>query len=1108
MRRIPWTVAILSLVLSLVWAQSSRAVKPRYERKGNEENEQAKKKGVMSEDTFKGLGFRALGPALTSGRVGDLAVDPNNPKRYFVAVCSGNVWKTENDGTTFEPVFDKYGSYSIGCVTLDPNNPHVVWVGTGENNSQRSVAYGDGVYKSTDGGENFKNMGLKESEHIGMIAVDPRNSDVVFVAAQGPLWRSGGDRGLYRTDDGGETWVKILDIDENTGVNEVHLDPRDPDVIYATSYQRRRHVWVLLDGGPGSGIYKSTDGGENWEELKNGIPEVDKGRIGLAISPANPDFVYAIIEAQDKEGGVFRSTDAGATWKKMSSTMSTSPQYYNELVCDPNDPDRVYSMDTFLKVSEDGGATFSRVPGKYKHVDNHVLWIDPDDTDHMRVGCDGGLYETWDRAATWLFRANLPVTQFYKIAIDNDSPFYNVYGGTQDNNTIGGPTRTNSASGIHNYDWYITLGGDGFGPAVDPEDPDIVYSQWQYGNLARYDRRSGEVQDIQPQPEKGEVLKWNWSSALIISPHDPHRLYYGANKLFRSDDRGDSWVKVSGDLTRQLDRNALPVMGRVWSVDAVAKNNSTSYYGTIVSLSESPLQEGLLYAGTDDGLIQVSEDGGQNWREQDSFSQVPDMSYVSYIVASSHDANTVYAAFDNHKRGDFKPYLLKSTNRGKGWDSISGDLPERGSVYAIAEDSVDPDLLFAGTEFGVFFTVDGGEHWIQLEGGIPTTACRDLKIQRRENDLVVGTMGRGLYVLDDYSPLRSVSKESLEHEAILFPVKKAELYHPATPLGGSGKASLGDAFFVAENPPFGAVFSYYLKDGYQSLREERRKKEKEIEKKGGDNPYPSWDELRKEDEEEAPSVVLVVRDDEGKVVRRVVGEAGKGIHRTAWDLRFPAPDPASTKEWKAPDPWTPQPAGPPVLPGAYTVQLTARVRGETKTLSEEVPFTVEALDLAKLPAKDKEQKLQFGKETAELRRAVLGARRSLTEVQDRIDHMRAALRDTPGADKSLTNELDGIEARVRKLSTIMNGDHTLSSRSEATTPGLVERMDRATWGWNNSSAPTKTQQQTFQIARDEFKNEVLPELGKLLNSVLPDFEKKLEALGAPWTPGRVPEYQG
>jgi len=539
--------------------------------------DKGEKKELLSAETFKGLALRNIGPAVTSGRVGDIAVPPGKRGTYYVAVASGGVWKTVNSGTTWEPLFDKEGSYSIGCVTIDPNDPLVVWVGTGENNSQRSVSYGDGVYKSMDGGRSWENVGLRESEHVAKILVDPRNSDVVYAAAQGPLWSSGGGRGLYKTTDGGRTWSPSLKISENTGVTDVWMDPRDPDVLYAAAYQRRRHVWTLVDGGPESAIYKSTDAGASWKKMTNGLPEADMGRIGLAVSPADPDVVYAVIEAA-KEPGFYRSRDAGVNWKKMSEYVSQSPQYYSEIVPDPRDVDRVYSMDTWMHVTQDGGETFKKVGEKYKHVDNHALWIDPDDTDYLLAGCDGGVYESFDRGATWSFKANLPVTQFYRVTVDNAEPFYNVYGGTQDNNTVGGPSRTTTAQGIVNSDWFVTVGGDGFETAVDPQDPNIVYSQAQYGALVRFDKRTGETVDIKPQEGKGEPpLRFNWDSPLMISPHSRTRLYFAAQKLFRSDDRGDSWRAVSPDLTAQIDRNELKVMGRVWSVDAVAKNASTSF---------------------------------------------------------------------------------------------------------------------------------------------------------------------------------------------------------------------------------------------------------------------------------------------------------------------------------------------------------------------------------------------------------------------------------------------------------------------------------------------------------------------------------------------------
>ncbi|NNL04180.1 MAG: glycosyl hydrolase, partial [Xanthomonadales bacterium] len=695
-----------------------------------------------------GMPLRSIGPALTTGRVADFAFLPGQWQKHYVAMASGNLWKTENNGVTWTPVFEHEGAYALGVVELDPASPSTVWVGTGENNSQRSVGYGDGVYKSMDGGKSWKNMGLKDSGHISTIRIHPEDSNVVWVAAQGPLWDSGGDRGLYKTTDGGENWERILFVDEDTGVNEFVAHPADPDVMVASSYQRRRHVWTLINGGPGSGIHKTTDGGKTWREVTQGVPEGDLGRIGLAMAPSAPNVLYAIIEA-DKEGkGVYRSTDFGESWEKRSDYMTTSPQYYNELYVDPNDADVLYSMDTFTHRSEDGGKTWSRVPLNSRHVDDHALWIDPANSDHLYIGGDGGVYESWDYGETWRHVGNLPTVQYYRATPDNDAPFYNVCAGTQDNLTQCGPSRTTYTDGITNADWWFVQFGDGFKAQIDPTDPNIIYAQYQYGGLARFDKVTGERLTITPQPGADEnAYKWNWNAPLIISPHDPHRLYYGAQKLFRSDDRGESWTVISPDLSRGLDRNKLEVMGRVWSVDTIAKNMSTSIYGALIAVSESPLVEGLLYAGTDDGLIHVSSDGGENWSAVDSFRGVPDMSLIEDIIASRHDADVAYAVIDNHKRGDYTPYVLKTTDRGASWRLISSDLPPRGSAHTIAEDHVDPDLLFVGTEFGVFFSNDGGEAWSELTS-LPTIAVRDLEIQRRETDLVVGTFGRGVYILD------------------------------------------------------------------------------------------------------------------------------------------------------------------------------------------------------------------------------------------------------------------------------------------------------------------------------------------------------------------------
>ncbi len=1052
---------------------------------------------------LSGLKLRSIGPALMSGRIIDIAIDPTNRNIWYVAAASGNVWKTTNAGTTWGPIFDDYGSYSIGCVTVDPNNPLVVWVGTGENNSQRSVGYGDGIYKSIDGGKKFENVGLKQSEHIAKILIDPRDSDVVYVAAQGPLWAPGGDRGLYKTTDGGKTWQLVLEISENTGVTDVHFDPRDPDVLYAAAYQRRRHVWTLINGGPESGLYKSTDAGETWRQINKGLPEYDKGRIGLDISPIRPNVVYAIVEAARDGSGFYRSEDGGENWQKMSAYLSSSPQYYQEIVADPHQFDRVYSLDTYTMVTGDGGKTFERFGREWKHVDDHAMIIDPEDPNHLLIGSDGGLYETWDRGQNYHYKPNLPLTQFYKVAVDNSEPFYYVYGGTQDNATQGGPSRTRSVHGIRNSDWFVTVFGDGFDPAIDPENPNIVYSQWQYGGLVRYDRSTGERIDIKPQEDRdGPPLRWNWDSALMISPHSNTRLYYGAQILFRSEDRGDSWRAVSGDLTRNLDRNQLEVMGRVWSVDAVAKNRSTSFYGTIVALSESPLQEDLLYAGTDDGLIQITENGGQSWRRVEKFADVPEFSYVNDIEASLFDANVVYAALNNHKRGDFKPYIVKSTDRGRTWKLISGDLPARGSVYTIKQDHVDENLLFCGAEFGVFFTVDKGQHWVQLEGGMPTIAVRDLEIQRRENDLVLATFGRGFYILDDYTPLRHLSQQTLRQPAKLFPIKKASMYIQTNPLAGGEKAFQGASFFTAPNPPFGAVFTYYLKDDLRTRRSKRLERESELAKAGEDVHYPDWDALKAEDREEEPAIILTVRDADGNTVRRINGPTKTGIHRVAWDFRYPGFRPLD------PDETDDDGFGPLALPGVYTVSIDQRVAGETTQLVPATEFEVAPLGQPSLPPADRDAVLAFQKKTGELQRAAFGANEAATQAAERIGHIKKVIDATPALDFSFLDETRTLELRLMDLQERLTGDPTKSKRNEPAMRGIMSRINQIVRGhWSATYGPTETHRKNYEIAAAEFA-EIVDDLRQLIEADVVDLEQRLEAAGAPWTPGRgVPEWQ-
>jgi photosystem II stability/assembly factor-like uncharacterized protein len=1058
----------------------------------------------LNEATFKGLEWRGIGPALMSGRIADIAVDPVDRSTWYVAVGSGGVWKTDNRGTTWNPVFDGQGAYSIGCVTIDPNNRHVIWVGTGENVGGRHVGYGDGVYRSLDGGTTWQNMGLNNSEHIGMIAIDPRDSNVIYVAAQGPLWSGGGDRGLYKSNNGGETWERILAGGDYTGVNEVHLDPRNPDVLYAVRHQRVRNVAALINGGPESGIFKSTDAGQTWRELTEGLPEEDMGKIGLDISPINPDVVYATIELGRRTGGFWRSADGGERWDKRSDYLSggTGPHYYQEIFASPHQFDRIYQMDATLHISEDGGTTFLPQPHGHKHGDHHAMAFDPDDPDYLMYGTDGGLYESFDLGRTFRFVANLPVTQFYKVAVDYDEPFYNVYGGTQDNNTQGGPSRTDNVHGIRNSDWFITLFGDGHQPAVDPGNPDIVYSEWQQGNLIRYDRVSGEQVYIKPQPEANEPTeRYNWDAPILISPHNPARLYFASQRVWRSDDRGDSWTPISGDLSHGRDRLKQPMMGRVWSFDASWDLLAMSHYGTITSLSESPLVEGLLYAGTDDGRIHISGDGGANWRSVERLPEVTDDFFVNDIKADLHDPDTVYVAVDDHKSGDFAPYLYRSTNRGGTWTRISDGLPDRHLVWRVVQDHVEPRLLFAATEFGVFFTIDGGEKWARLSGGAPTIAFRDLAIQRRETDLVGATFGRGFWILDDYSPLRQVSPDQLRQEATLFPVRDAPWYIQKLPLGDfaeGGKASQGDAYFVAPNPPFGAVFTYYLGDGLQTAAERRSEAEKRLQGEAEDTPYPGWAALRQEEIEESPAILLTVTDAAGQVVRKIEGPVTPGFHRVAWDLRYPLSSP-----------WTPEPPtdnyleipGPLAAPGRYTVSLAKRINGELTELGQQHSFEVVPLRERGLQGASPDEVVAFTRRLDELNREVSGADAAikawLTEVTAIKD---ALLRST--APQALRDRARAVELELLALQQTLKGNETRSLYSDEGPVSIGQRLNVAVMGtFRSTYGPTPMHERTFEIALGEFEA-VKARMNQLADSTLPALRGELDAAGVPWTPGR------
>ncbi|HUQ99896.1 MAG TPA: hypothetical protein VM166_10605, partial [Gemmatimonadaceae bacterium] len=1005
------------------------------------------------------LPWRPIGPAVTSGRVVDLAV-PEGPRTqvgerlgetFYVASASGGVWKTVNGGTTWEPIFDHQGSASIGDIAVAPSNPDIIWVGTGEANNQRSSSWGDGVYKSENGGKSWTNMGLKKSEHIGRVIVHPTNPEIVFVAAAGPLWSEGGERGLYRTTDGGRTWKNVKSIDKYTGFTDVIFDATDPRVIYAASYQRERRPYTFVGGGPGSALWKSIDGGDTWTKLSEGLPKVDVGRIGLDVSRSNPNVVYATIETKvtgngaaqgNTEASVYRSNDYGASWQRTGKGFSY-PWYMGQLRVDPTNADRVYFMGVPLQVSEDGGKTFHNIASG-AHSDHHAMWIDPTDPNHLIIGCDGGVYISHDRGRTVDFVPNLPIAQYYAIATDLRQPFYYVYGGLQDNSSWGGPSQTRNRQGITNADWIRTTGGDGFYAQIDPVDPNTVYGESQGGDIVRFDVRTGEQKTIKPLPEFGaRPYRWNWSSPMLISPYDHNTIYFGANYLFKSSNRGDAWTRLGPDLTRQLNRDSLKVMGKIWPRDAVARHQGTAEYGNISTIDESPIRQGLLYVGTDDGVISVSRDGGSNWTRYVKFPGVPDQTYVSRVVASRAAEGTVYATLDNHRNNDFKPYVLRSVDYGAHWTSIGGNLPTSGSVQVVREHPRNPNLLFVGTEFGAFYSANAGGSWTQLKYNIPTVAVHDIVIHPRENDLVIGTHGRGIYIIDDITPLEKLA-EANGAATYLFPVKTVTEYNPnsSVPGGVRGAGALGDREYAAPNPAFGAAITYFVRDSLP---------------KGGD-------------------LTLGIYDASGKRVRDLTANKKRGMHRVVWDLRMAPPYTTRrpTAQVGEPEGRGREISGAFVLPGRYTARLTTKV-GSTTGAVREVPIEVRSDPLVPMNDADYRALHDMRVSTGKLQATVQAAVRTAEQLKEQITDAKTALKSNPAPD-SVSKQADSVDTELTDILKKLRDDpeaEAVSDDKRVEDPSIQERVNNVAEEIGNvTSQPTALQRSTLALAATDLQREV------------------------------------
>ncbi len=837
---------------------------------------------------------RLIGPANMSGRIVDVAVYDKEPRIQYIASASGGLWKTINHGVTFKPVFDRQSTVALGAVAVNQANHHIVWVGTGEANPRNSVGWGDGVYRSTDGGQTWRHAGLMGTRHIGRIVLHPTDPDIAYVAALGRLWGPNTLRGLFKTTDGGKTWQHSLDLGDSTGCVDVAMDPEDPDILYAAAYHVRRDAFSggnpAVQTGPRAGLYKTSDGGNTWTPMKTGLPDRPFGRCGLSVSRKNPNIVYAVVQTDkssvtttgqgpnDKKlgpdaGGIFRSDDKGKTWTYLNS-LCPRPFYYGQIRVDPTDGQRLYVLGVNFFVSKDGGKTFNTGnAAKGTHVDYHALWIDPGDRHHLVLGCDGGLNYSFDRGDTWEHLKNLPVGQFYAVAVDTRTP-YRVYGGLQDNGTWGGPSATRDSAGVTIAEWINILAYDGYHCQVDPADPDTVYCEGQYGILRRVNVRTGAAADIRPRlkskeeksnivPDPGQHpgLRFNWSTPMLLSPHHGKPFFYGTNYLLRSSDRGESWTIISPDLTR-------------------GKPGPNDYAGhTLTTIAESSLNPGLLYAGADDGQIVMSPNAGTDWYDLSAnLPGVPSNRWITRVECSHFDERTVFLALDRHRNDDIAPYLFKSNDRGSTWTSLADGLPAEGPVQVVREDPVNPDLLYAGTEFGLFISLDGGKRW-QKQALLPTVPVHDVVVHPRDSELVIGTHGRGIYVMD-VRPLQAMNAKLLAQPAHLFPVRPATAFRPRV------LHTLGIKAFSGENPPYGAGIYLYLRDP------------------------PN----------EAP--VLTITDTAGTKVAELKGEKHAGMQRLAWRLTRLG---------------TPAGAYNPVAAGTYT----ATVRTGTLVLQRPIQVAVE-----------------------------------------------------------------------------------------------------------------------------------------------------------------------
>jgi photosystem II stability/assembly factor-like uncharacterized protein len=1007
-------------------------------------------KAKIDDSTFKNLQWRAIGPANMGGRIDDIAVVENNPSIIYVGAATGGLWRSTNAGTTWDPIFDDQGSTSIGDVAIAPSDPNIVWVGTGEPNNRQSSSWGDGVYRSLDGGATWQNVGLRDSKHIGRVVIDPHNPNTVYVAALGHLWGPNKERGLYKTTDGGKTWSNVLFIDEDTGVTDVAIDLQSPMTLYAAAYQRRRTPWGFNGGGPHSGLYKTIDGGATWTRLTEGLPEGATGRIGIDIYKSNPNIVCAIIE--NAKGGVFRSEDRGATWKKMGD-LDSRPMYYSQIRIDPNNDQRIWQLAAQMYVSEDGGKTWSTTVVTRIHGDYHAMWIDPTNSNHMLTGSDGGVHQSYDRGRSWDFINTIPLGQFYEISVDNQKPYW-VYGGLQDNGSWAGPSGTLNQEGITNDDWYRTGGGDGFYSQVDPSDPSIIYVESQNGSVSRLEMKTTQRRSIKPEAKPNEPpYRFDWNSPIVISPHNNHTIYFGGNRVFKSTDRGDSW-SASEDLTKNQDREKLPIMGVLPDKDMLSRHDGQETFGQVVTLSESPISEGLLYAGTDDGNLHVSRDGGKTWKDITSrVPGVPRNTYVSRVVPSRFAEGTCYLTLDGHRGDDYNTYVFVTSDYGESWKSIKGDLPGGVTCRVIREHPRSQNLLFLGTEFGAYVTWDRGAHWMRLKGNLPMVRVDDIQIQARDNDLVLGTHGRSIWILDDITPLEQMSEAVADSDLHLFDMS------PATAFRIYGrKGNTGHKHFAAANPPYGGVITYYLK------------------------AKPKDD------------VTVTINDKTGKTVNEVKGTKDPGVNRIVWDGRYAPPVTVQPGErGQGGGGFFGPPRGPRVAPGDYVVKVDVAGKQASKPIRVEEDPRIQISDSER--AKWTEASLRV----YALQKAGDTARRSIVDLKAQATALEETLKKNPPVSKEVVAEAKKVAAKIDDLQKKLVPVFDQSGGAGPPLPGvprpLIGRLGQMAGTLDGyTAAPTSDQLQRIDDLGKELRG-LIEDLNKLIDETIPNLNKLMRDRG-------------